>query len=149
MNGNKEIALGVSKAILNGEWKALDGMLADSFTYTGDGMVLDKKAYIEFMQGMKNGFSGMNMEFTHVLEEGDQVSIRFVTTCKHTGNFMGAPATKKDLVINGIFMRKIAGGKVAQEWQSTDLLGTLSQMGFGTLLAYSIFSVLLKPKKKG
>ncbi|MEI8095323.1 MAG: ester cyclase [Spirochaetales bacterium] len=145
---NKDIALGVSKAILNGEWQALDGMLADTFTYTGDGMLLDKKGYVEFMQGMKNAMSNMNMEFTHTLEQDDQVSIRFITTCKHTGNFMGAPATNKDLHIEGIFVRKIVGGKVAQEWQSTDLLGTLSQMGFGTLFAYALFNVLFKPKKK-
>jgi hypothetical protein len=34
----KEVALSVSKAILNGEWDKLSGILADDFTYTGDGM---------------------------------------------------------------------------------------------------------------
>ena len=147
MGSNKEIALGVSKAILNAEWTALDGMLAEGFTYTGDGMSLDKAGYIDFMKGMKAAMSDMRMDFTHTLEDGDLVSIRFVTTCRHTGNFMGAPATRKNLHIEGIFVRKIAGGKVAQEWQSTDLLGTLSQMGFGTLFAYALFNVLFKPKK--
>ena len=80
--------------------------------------------------------------------EGNVVGIRFITTAKHTGNFMGAPATNHDLNIGGIFMRKIKGGKVIQEWQTTDLLGTMSQMGFGTLMAYAIFNVLFKPKKK-
>ena len=32
----KEVALSVSKAILNGEWDKLNGILDDSFTYTGD-----------------------------------------------------------------------------------------------------------------
>jgi len=146
MSTHKETALGVSKAILNGEWQVLDGLLSDGFTYTGDGMVMDKAAYIEFMKGMKSAFSDMKMEFTHVIEDGDKVSIRFITTCRHTGTFMGAPATKKNLVIEGIFIRQVSEGKVVQEWQTTDLLGTLSQMGFGTLLAYSLFAVLFKPK---
>jgi len=143
----KEVALSVSKAILNGEWEKLSGILSDDFTYTGDGMHLNKQQYIEFMQGMKNAFSNMKMEFTHVMSEGDLVSIRFITTCKHTGSFMGAPATNHNLEIGGIFMRKIKDDKVIQEWQTTDLLGMMSQMGFGTVLAYAIFNVLLKPKK--
>ncbi len=144
----KEVALSVSKAILNGEWDKLSGILSDDFTYTGDGMAFNKQQYIDFMKGMKSGFSNMKMEFTHTLNEGDQVSIRFITTCKHTGNFMGAPATNKDLNIGGIFIRKVKGDKVVQEWQTTDLLGTMSQMGFGTLMGYSLFNVLFKPKKK-
>ena len=144
----KEVALSVSKAILNGEWDKLSGILSDDFTYTGDGMHFNKQEYIDFMKGMKGAFSNMNMEFTHVLSEGDLVSIRFITTSKHTGNFMGAPATNHNLNIGGIFMRKIQGDKVIQEWQTTDLLGTMSQMGFGTLMAYAIFNVLFKSKKK-
>ncbi|MBI5824233.1 MAG: ester cyclase [Chloroflexi bacterium] len=142
----KEVALSVSKAILNGEWDKLNGILSDDFTYTGDGMHFNKKQYIDFMKGMKAAFSNMNMEFTHVINEGDTVSIRFITTSKHTGNFMGAAATNKNLEIGGIFMRKIKGDKVIQEWQTTDLLGTMTQMGAGTLLGYAIFGVMFKKK---
>ena len=66
----------------------------------------------------------------------------------HTGKFMGAPATNKSLSIGGSFIRKIAGDRVVQEWQTTDLLGTMTQMGVGTLLGYSIFGVLFKPKSQ-
>ncbi len=142
----KDVALSVSKAILKGEWGALSGILADDFTYSGDGMTFNKQQYIDFMKGMKSAFSNMAMEFTHVVADGDLVCIRFVTTCTHTGKFMGAPATNKPLTIGGIFIRKIAGDRVVQEWQTTDLLGTMTQMGVGTLLGYSIFGVLLKPK---
>ena len=146
METTKEVALSVSKAILNGEWDKLSGILSDDFTYTGDGMFFNKQEYINFMKGMKAAFSNMNMEFTHVVSEDEKVSIRFITTCKHTGNFMGAPATNRNLNIGGIFIRKVQGNKVVHEWQTTDLLGTMSQMGFGTLLAYAIFNVLFKPK---
>ena len=145
---NADIALSVSKAILGGDWSRVSDLLSEDFSYTGDGMVMNKQEYISFMQGMKAAFSDMAMEFTHVLSDGNQVSIRFITTCKHTGNFMGAPATNKPLNIGGNFIRKIEGKKVVQEWQTTDLLGTLTQMGFGTLLGYSVFNVLFKPKKK-
>ena len=107
METTKEVALSVSKAILNGEWDKLSGILSDDFTYTGDGMFFNKQEYINFMKGMKAAFSNMNMEFTHVVSEDEKVSIRFITTCKHTGNFMGAPATNRNLNIGGIFIRKV------------------------------------------
>ncbi len=145
---NKEVALNVSRAILNDEWDKLDSLLADDFTYTGDGMHFTKDEYIGFMQNMKEAFSGLKMEFPHVLAEGDQVSVRFISTAVNTGSFMGAPANKKNLEIHGIFIRKVENGKVVQEWQSTDLLGVMSQIGFGALFGYAVFVVLLKVKQK-
>jgi predicted ester cyclase len=88
------------------------------------------------------------MTFPAVLEEGDMVSIRFISTAVNTGSFMGAPANKRNLEIHGIFMRKIRNGKVAQEWQTTDLLGVMRQIGFGALLGYSLFVGLFNVKQK-
>jgi hypothetical protein len=36
-------------------------------------------------------------------------------------------------------MRKVKDGKVMQEWQTTDLLGTMTQIGGGSLFFYSVF----------
>lgn len=142
----KEVALSVSKAILAGEWDKLDGILDSNFTYTGDGMLLNKAQYVDFMKGMRAAFSNMNFEFSHVISEGDAVSVRFVVTAKHTGSFMGGAATNKNLNFSGVFIRKVQGDKVVQEWQATDLLGMMTQMGAGTLLGYTIFGVMFKKK---
>ena len=141
---NKDVALSVSRAILNGDWKALDGLLDSGFTYTGDSAVYSRDEYIGFMQALKDAMANMTMEFTHVVADGDLVSIRFITRAKNVGKFMGAPATGKDVTITGQFTRRIAGGKVMQEWQTTDLLGLMTQMGFGTLLGYTVVAGLLK-----
>ena len=140
----KNTALSVSRAILAGDWQALDQRLAPGFTYTGDSAVYTRDEYIGFMQALKEAMADMTMDFTHVLAEGDLVSIRFVTRAKNVGKFMGAPATGKNVVITGNFIRRIEGDQVMQEWQTTDLLGLMTQMGFGTLLGYTIVAGLLK-----
>ena len=145
---NKQIALAVSRSILKGDWNTLDSLLDDGFTYTGDGFVFSKDEYMGFMQDMKAAMDNMNMEFPHVLADGDLVSIRFVTTAKNTGKFMGAPASKKNVTVHGIFIRKIQGNKVMQEWQTTDLLGLMTQMGFGALFGYAVGVGLFKAKPK-
>jgi len=135
----KNTALAVSLAILEARWNDLDNLLDDNFTYTGDGFVFTKDEYIGFMQDMKAAFSDLKMEFPHIVVDGDTASIRFISTAVNTGKFMGAPANKKHLEINGIFIRKVKDGKVMQEWQTTDLLGVMKQIGFGALFGYSLF----------
>jgi len=144
MDQDTEIALAVSKSILNDDWAALDGLLADDFRYNGDlGEPYSRDEYIGFMQAMRGAMSDMTMDFTHVVSSGGLVSIRFVTKARQTGKFMGAPATKKNLEIRGIFMRRVENGKVVEEWQSTDLLWMMTQMGFGSLMGYTIAAGLL------
>ena len=144
----KKTALAVSLAILDGRWNDLDTLLDEKFTYTGDGFVFTKNEYIGFMQDMKAAFSNLKMEFPNILVDGDMASIRFISTAVNTGKFMGAPANKKNLEVHGIFMRKVKNGKVMQEWQTTDLLGVMSQIGFGALFGYSLFVRLFKVKQK-
>jgi steroid delta-isomerase-like uncharacterized protein len=141
---NIETALGVSRAILAADWAGLDSLLAPDFTYHGDlGEPYTRDQYIGFMQAMKGAMSDMTMDFTHIVSQGDLVSIRFVTRARQTGKFMGAPATKKNVEIRGIFMRRIEDGRVVEEWQATDLLWMMTQMGFGTLMGYAVAAGLL------
>lgn len=147
-NEVKTTALAVSLAIMDGRWDDLDQLLDDSFTYTGDGFVFTKDEYIGFMQDMKAAFSGLKMEFPAILVDGDMAAIRFISTAINTGKFMGAPANKRNLEVHGIFMRKVKDGKVIQEWQTTDLLGVMKQIGFGALFGYSLFVGLFKVKQK-
>jgi predicted ester cyclase len=143
----KNTALAVSKAILEERWIDLDNLLDEKFTYTGDGFVFTKDEYIGFMQDMKSAFSNMKMEFPNIVVDGDMASIRFISTAVNTGKFMGAPANKKNLEVHGIFMRKVQDGKVMQEWQTTDLLGVMTQIGFGALFGYSLFVGLFNVKQ--
>jgi predicted ester cyclase len=144
----QKTALAVSYAILEGRWNDLADLLDDNFTYTGDGFVFTKDEYIGFMQDMKAAFSDLKMVFPNILVDGDHASIRFISTAVNTGSFMGAPANKKNLEVHGIFIRKVKDGKVMQEWQTTDLLGVMKQIGFGALLGYSVFVGLFNVEQK-
>lgn len=138
-NKSTQTAISVSQAILQADWGKLDSLLDDQFTYTGDGFVFTKDQYIGFMQDMRGAFSNFDMTLEKAVADGDFVSIRFSSKVVNTGKFMGAPANKKNLSVSGIFMRKVKNGKVMQEWQTTDLLGTMNQIGFGAMFGYTIF----------
>jgi len=142
-----QIAYSVSRSILEGNWARLDSLLDDNFTYTGDGYKFSKDQYIGFMQEMRGAFSDFNMILEKTIAENDMVSIRFSSKVINTGKFMGAPNNNKNITVSGIFMRKIQDGKVMQEWQTTDLLGTMNQIGFGAMFGYSLFVTGFKVKQ--
>lgn len=147
-SATEQTAISVSRSILEGNWAKLDTLLDERFTYTGDGYHFTKDQYIGFMQDMRASFSDFEMTLEKTITEGDFVSIRFSSRVVNTGKFMGAPANKKNLTVTGIFQRKVKDGKVIQEWQTTDLLGTMSQIGFGATFGYSVFVTGFKVKQK-
>lgn len=143
-----QTAYGVSRAILKGDWEKLDSLLADTFTYTGDGYHFSKDEYIAFMQDMRAAFSNFEMTLDKTIAESNFVSIRFTSKVVNTGSFMGSPANKKNLTVTGIFQREVVNGQIVQEWQTTDLLGTMSQIGFGATFGYAVFVTGFKVKQK-
>jgi predicted ester cyclase len=145
----RDAALAVSLSIQNDDWAKLDTLLAPGFTYAGDGMAFDRDAYIGFMQDMKLAFADMKMTFERVFVDGEFVTIQFTSRARNVGKFMGAPATKKLIEVRGTLIRQVRGGRAIQEWQTTDLLGVMTQMGFGALFGYTIAVGLLgiQPKK--
>lgn len=146
-SAHSQTAYSVSRSILEGNWARLDSLLDDNFTYTGDGYKFTKDQYIGFMQEMRGAFSNFDMILEKTIAESDMVSIRFSSKVINTGKFMGAPNNNKNIVVSGIFMRKIEDGKVLQEWQTTDLLGTMNQIGFGAMFGYAVFVTGFKVKQ--
>ncbi len=128
---NKEIALDVSKAIMNGEWEKVDDLLADDFTYVGDGApAINKGQYVGFMRGVLcAAMTDMDMEFVRVIAEGDLVAIEYTNAMTHSGEFYGVPATGKRVIGTGHFIREVKNGKVTAEWQTTNAMGLMRQLG--------------------
>jgi len=128
---NKEIALGLSKAIMNGEWEKVDAVIADDFFYEADGKpAIGKQQYIGFMKNvLSKAMSDMDMKFLHVVAEGDLVSVNYTNEMTNSGDFFGIPATGKRIKATGQFIRQIKGGKVIAEWQTTNSLGLMQSLG--------------------
>ncbi len=135
---NKEAALAVSNAIASNSLAArADAVLSADFAYhgpagsgpKGDGE-MNKAEYVGFMSALSAAFTEMQMDFINVVAEGDQVAVHYRNTFKHTGNFMGVPASGKNISITGTFVRRVAKGQVAEEWDNPDMGALLNQLGF-------------------
>jgi steroid delta-isomerase-like uncharacterized protein len=64
-----------------------------------------------------------------IIAEGDKVVIR--ETCRGTnkGEFMGTPATGKEITLSVTIMFRIAGGKIVEAWEEYDRMSLMQQLG--------------------
>ena len=127
---NKEVALNLSRAIMDGKWDEVDNLLADDFKYEADGRpAIGKQEYIGFMKGVLTmSMTDMDMDFLRVIAEGNLVSVDYTNTMTHSGEFFGIPATNKRVLATGQFIREVKDSKVTAEWQTTNSAGLMQQI---------------------
>jgi predicted ester cyclase len=84
-----------------------------------------KDAYRMF----SSAFSDMWYTFEDLVAEGDKVVGRGVIEGKHTGAFMGIPATNKVIRWTGTRIFQVVNGKVTDGWIDLDMFGMMMQLG--------------------
>jgi len=69
-----------------------------------------------------------------LIAEGDKVVARVTMTGTHTGNFWGIPPTGKRVNLTGIYIVRIANGKIVEHWGEENGMIVIKQLGFKTKL---------------
>ena len=82
-----------------------------------------------FVNTMREAFSDLKATVGHSLESGDQAAALVTVTGKHTGEFMGVPASDKTFEVEGIDIIRIEDGKCAEHWGVTDNMSLMQQIG--------------------
>ncbi|MDR3575778.1 MAG: ester cyclase [Anaerolineaceae bacterium] len=80
---------------------------------------------------LHSAFPDLNYMIEDVIAEGDKVVTRSTWTGTNRGDFMGMPATNKQVKVSGIDITRFAGGKAVEHWATTDMLGLMQQLGAG------------------
>lgn len=63
-----------------------------------------------------------------LVAEGDKVAVRWTWTGTHVGEFMGIPATGRQITVPGISIHRFADGQFVESWASYDALGMMQQL---------------------
>jgi steroid delta-isomerase-like uncharacterized protein len=75
------------------------------------------------------GLSDARMTIEDVVAERDKVAVRLTSHGRHSGEFMGMPASAKEYTITEIHIFRIEDGKIAEHWREADMLGLMQQLG--------------------
>jgi len=78
---------------------------------------------------MSKAFPDMQVKLEDIVAEGDKVACRWTATATHKGEFMGMAATGKQVTVTGIHIDRIAGGKIVESWNYSDMMEVMQQLG--------------------
>ena len=81
------------------------------------------------LAALRKAFPDIAFHVEEMIEDGDEIVVRWSARCTHTGDYFGIPATGKSAVITGMNTWRMADGKAVEGWVSRDDLGLLQQLG--------------------
>jgi steroid delta-isomerase-like uncharacterized protein len=75
-------------------------------------------------------FPDLRFTVHDIIVEGDRVAWRWNSRGTHLDEFMGVPASGRQIATHGVEVYRIVSGKIAERWGSFDTAAMLIQIGW-------------------
>lgn len=137
---NKEIARLFINGLNQGNLNIFDELVAPNFVdrTTLPGADSTRKGWKEAYEKREmNPFPDLHFHIEEQIAEGDLVVTLSKGHGTHQGEFMGIPATGKEVTGINITIFRITDGKIIERWTAFDSLSFLAQLGGLTHLGNS------------
>ena len=130
---NKEIALAAFEAVANGEYEALDDLVAEDYVRhcpaTPDIEVTSLQAFKDYLELEKNTIPEPELTVIHLISEDDLVAFWATYAGSQEGPMGPFPATGIRVEAPFSGFHRIEDGKIAETWVTWDNLDMLVQLG--------------------
>ena len=129
---NKAIAKSFVQEVINGgDLSAVDKyMAADIKDHTPmPGIPEGPEGFKELLTMLRGAFPDMHSSLDHVIAEDDKVAMFGTFTGTHKGEFMGVPATGKQVSVNEFHLVRMQDGKMVEHWGVEDNMAMMTQLG--------------------
>ena len=106
----------------------VDTVMTPDFQYHTVGGDMDRELYKQVNAAVLEAFPDVRYAIDDMIAEGDTVVTRWTMTATHEGEFNGIPPTNKQVVLSGVSIDRLIGGKFVETWQFYDALGFMQQL---------------------
>jgi steroid delta-isomerase-like uncharacterized protein len=115
----------------NGPPSALEEFIAADYVYHNPALpdVKDFATLRQFNAMTGAAFPDLHFTIEDLIAEGDKIVYRYSATGTHKGTLSGIEATGKTVTITGMVISRIVNGKIQEDWEQTDMLGLMQQLG--------------------
>jgi len=115
---------------LQGDMSALDGLIASNVVNHSalPGMTYDLEGFKRNVDLYRVAFSNIRFAVNDLIAEGDKVVAYNTVSLKHTSEFLGKPATGRQVTMTWIDILRIAESKIVERWGLADDLSLLHQL---------------------
>ena len=111
-----------------GNFDALDDIVAPGYVLHPE-EVRGPDGLKEMVQRYRDALSDLRVSIDQQFSEGDYVATRLTISGTHDGDLMGTPPTGKQVEFTGITISRCEGGRIVEEWELTDTVSLLGQIG--------------------
>jgi predicted ester cyclase len=125
---NKAVVRACFENASQGNFDALDQIVATDYVLHPED-VRGAEGLEQMVEGYRTALSGLRVTIDQQFNEGDYVATRFTVSGTHDGDLMGAPPTGKDVAFTCLTISRCERGRIVEEWELTDTLGLLGQVG--------------------
>jgi steroid delta-isomerase-like uncharacterized protein len=88
-----------------------------------------REGFRQALEMLFSAFPDVKITLEDLIAEGDKVVERWTAHATQRGEFMGIPATNKEVTVAGIDIYRYADGKRVETWREWDTLGMMQQLG--------------------
>lgn len=129
---NKAVVRACFEAGTRGNLDALDAIINPDYVLhdpSAPGVVRGVDGLRELVEGYRSAIGGLRVTIEQQLTDGDYVATRYTVRGTHSGELMGLAPTGRDVEFSGITISRCHDGQIAEEWEISDVLGLLRQVG--------------------
>jgi len=129
---NKDVVRRLHDELNRENFAALDGLIAPTFVHRNPadpsmakGPAGMRSLYEKWLAAFPDG----QQRIEDQIAEGDKVVTRWSFRGTHKGELFGVAPTSKTVEFTGIFIDRVADGKLVEHWDEADILGVMEQLG--------------------
>jgi len=132
LEDNKALVRRYQEAYNTGDFAALAEIVAAEVLTPNiiSGMPTGLEGAIAVHQTTVRGMPDYHTHIEDLIAEGDRVVARVTITGTHTGTFWGLPPTGRRIQLGGIYIVRIAEGKIVEHWGEENGIKVYRQLGF-------------------
>ena len=121
----------IDEVLSRGNLAACDDLVAPDFIELDPlpGQEQGREGLKQVLAGMRQGFPDMHWSIEEQIAEGDKVITRFVWRGTHQGEFLGVPATGRQVRVPGVVIDRIVEGRMKESRILMDTLSMMQQLG--------------------
>ena len=110
---------------------AVDEFIAPGYVLrtAAEGMPDGREAVRDAIAAYLQGFPDLRITIDQLLAVDERVVGCFTFTGTHRGELFGMPPTGRAIAVRQIAIYRIASGRVVEEWEVSDQLGLMQQLG--------------------
>jgi predicted ester cyclase len=126
---NKALIRHFLREIAEGNLDVIDELVAPDFVDHSllPGQGSSREEFKRSAAEILSAFSVTSFVIEYQVAEGDMVVTRYVERAVHRGEFMGRPPTGNEETFTALYVHRIVGGKIAEEWSEANTLDVTLQ----------------------